>query len=158
MREREPLPREPEAQPLPREPEPGAGVLELQRRVGNRAVSAMLARQPTEEKAATMTAGLGDDIGVIPIDSFAWGSTGTPGSTGKGHEEVHEVSITFGLNAASPAISQAAAEGRPIPAAFISTQKVTIDFTDVLLSNYSQNERSISVTLNFAGMKLRPQN
>ena len=155
MREREPLPREPEAEPLPRELGPGAGVLELQRMVGNRAVSAMLSRQPTEEKAATMTAGLGDEIGVIPIDSFGWGASGGPGSTGKGHSDVHEVSITCGLNAAAAAISRAAVEGRPIPTAFISTQKMTIDFADVLLTNYSENERGLAVTLNFASMKLR---
>jgi type VI protein secretion system component Hcp len=123
--------------------------------VGNRAVSAMLARQPTEEKAATMTAGLGDDIGVIPIDSFSWGGTGTPGGVGKGHAEVHEVSLSFGLNLAAAAISQAVAEGKHIPAAFLSTSKMTIDFTDVLLANYSQNERGITVTLNFADMKFR---
>ena len=156
MRERDRLPPEPEEQPLPREPEPPGGVLELQRMVGNRAVSAMLSRQPTEEKAATMTAGLGDEIGVIPIDSFGWGATGNPGSTGgKGHSEVHEVSISFGLNAAASAVSQYAAEGRHIPAAFVSTQKATIDFTDVILTNYSQNDRGITVTLNFADMKLR---
>jgi hypothetical protein len=156
VREREQLPREPEEEPLPREPELGTGVLELQRMVGNRAVSAMLSRQPTEEKAATMTAGLGDEIGVIPIDSFGWGATGNPGGTGgKGHSEVHEVSISFGLNLAAAAISQAVAEGKHIPAAFLSTSKMTIDFTDVLLANYSQNERGITVTLNFADMKFR---
>jgi hypothetical protein len=151
-------PRDPEEEPLARESEPVADVLQLQRSAGNRAVSSLLARQPSaeKEKAATMTAGLGDDIGVIPIDSFGWGSTGSPGNTGKGHSEVHEVSITCGLNAAAAAIHQAAAEGRPIPAAFISTQKMTIDFTDVLLSGYSESEQGLTVTLNFASMKLRP--
>ena len=155
MREREQLPREPEEEPLPREPELGAGVLELQRMVGNRAVSAMLSRQPTEEKAATMTAGLGDEIGVIPIDSFSWGGPGNPGSVGKGHADVHEVLISFGLNAAATQISLAVSEGKHIPSAFISTQKMTVDFTDVLLSGYSQNDRAITVTLNFADMKFR---
>jgi hypothetical protein len=155
VRERERLPPEPEEQPLPRAPEPPGGVLELQRMVGNRAVSAMLSRQPTEEKAATMTAGLGDDIGVIPIDSFNWGSAGGPGSVGKGHSEMHEVSISFAPNAAATAVKQAAAEGRSIKAAFVSTQRMTIDFADVVLTGYSENERTISVTLNFAAMKVR---
>jgi hypothetical protein len=155
VRERDLLPREPEEEPLQREQEPVSDVLQLQRSAGNRAVAAMLARQPTEETAATMTAGLGDEIGVIPIDSFGWGTSGGSGSTGKGHSEEHEVSISFGLNAAASAISQAVSEGRHIPAAFISTQKMTIDFADVLLSGYSQNDRGITVTLNFTDMKLR---
>jgi hypothetical protein len=141
---------------LPREADPGAGLLQLQRTAGNRAVSSLLARQPTEEKAATMTAGLGDDIGVIPIDSYGWVTAGAGGAGGApGKSEPHEVSISFGLNAATAAISQAVSEGKPIPAAFISTQKMTIDFTDVLLTGFSQNERDVSVTLNFGSMKLR---
>lgn len=155
MREHERLPREPEEEPLAREQEPVTGVLQLQRLVGNRAVSEMLARAPTEEKAATMTAGLGDEIGVIPIDSFSWGSTGTPRSAGTGHAEVHEVSIVFSLNAASPAIAQAAADGRPIPNAFVSTTSMTVDFTDVLLTAYQEHERGTTVTLNFASMQFR---
>ena len=155
MRDRERLPREPEEQPLPREVEPVADLLQLQRSAGNQAVASLLARQPTEEKAATMTAGLGDDIGVIPIDSFSWGSSGSPGGTGgKGHPEVHEVTISFVLNAAASAVSQAAAGGRHIDAAFISTQKMTIDFSDVVLTGYSQSDR-VAVTLNFNGMKIR---
>jgi hypothetical protein len=155
VREREHLPREPEEEPLPREPEVGAGVLELQRMVGNRAVAAMLSRQPTEEKAATMTAGLGDDIGVIPLDSYSWGPAGNPGSVGKGKSEVHEVMITFGPNAASAAVARAAVAGTPIPAAFISTQSATVDLTDVIISGYSESDHGSSVTLNFAGMKFR---
>jgi hypothetical protein len=141
---------------LEREPEPRADVLALQRTVGNRAVAAMLARVPTEEKAATMTAGLGDDIGVIPIDSFSWGGTHNPGNaSGTARPEVHEVTISFGLNAATAAIAQAVTQGKPIASAFVSTQKMTIDFTDVVLTNYLQADHGISVTLNFAGMKLR---
>lgn len=156
MREREPLPREPEEQPLAREGEPATGVLQLQRLVGNRAVSAMLARAPTEEKAATMTAGLGDDIGVIPIDSFGWGPSGNPGTTGgKGHGDVREVSISFTHNAASAAIAQAANDGRPIKQAFISTSTSTIDFFDVVLGGYSDADHGTTVTLNFASMKFR---
>jgi hypothetical protein len=157
VRDREPLPRELEEEPPEALRPAELGVLELQRMAGNRAVSAMLSRQPTEEKAATATAGLGDDIGVIPIDSFSWGSGGGPGGSGggAGKSETHELSIMFTLNAATPAIAQAAAQGTPIPAAFLSTQSMTIDLTDVLLTGYSQNDRGVSVTLNFASMKLR---
>ena len=156
MREREELTREPE-ELAPDAVRPAeSGVLELQRLVGNQAVSAMLARQPTEEKAATATAGLGDDIGVIPLESFSWGRGGGPETSGaKGKSETRDVSIMFTLNAATPAIANAVAVGTPIPKAFISTQTMTVDFTDVVLTAYQQSERSVSVTLNFADMKLR---
>ena len=155
---REEAPRPPEAEPV---------MLELQRAVGNHAVSRMLARQPSptappkEDRAATMTAGLGEEIGVIPIDSFGWGAQ-NPGSVGSPESSVHEVSISFEPNAAASMISLYASEGRPIPKAFISTQKVTIDFSDVILSGYQQSGEgegrggTITVTLNFKGMKLRP--
>jgi hypothetical protein len=157
VRAREDLPREPEElAPQPVRPAE-TGVLELQRLVGNHAVSAMLARQPTEEKAATATAGLGDEIGVIPLESFSWGTGGSPGGTsgGPGHFETHEVSIQFPLNATVPAIAEAVAKGTPIAAGFISTQSMTVDLTDIMLSSFHQSERSVSVTLNFASVKLR---
>ena len=157
MREYERPPREPEEEPLAHESEPVADVLQLQRSAGNRAVSSLLARQPSaeKEKAATMTAGLGDDIGVIPIDSFGWGQSGVGAGAAAGNSEMHEVTIMFEVNAAAPAVAQAVAKGTPIPAAFVSTQKQTIDFADVLLTGYSENERGISVTLNFTSMKIR---
>jgi len=155
VRDRERLPQEPEEKPPEALRPPESGVLALQRLVGNRAVAAMLSRQPTEEKAATMTAGLGDEIGVIPLDSYSWGPAGNPGTVGKGKSEVHEVMITFGPNAASVAVARAAVAGTPIPAAFISTQSMTVDLSDVLISGYSENDRGSSVTLNFAGMKFR---
>jgi hypothetical protein len=157
VRDYERLPRDPEEEPLARESEPVADVLQLQRSAGNRAVSSLLARQPSaeKEKAATMTAGLGDDIGVIPIDSFGWGQSAGGAGAATGKADVHEVSISFEVNAAAPAIAQAVAAGTPIPAAFVSTQKQTIDFTDVLLANFTQNDRGITVTLNFKSMKIR---
>jgi hypothetical protein len=130
-------------------------VLELQRAVGNRAVAAMLSRQPTEEKGVTMTAGLGDEIGVIPLDSYSWGPGGTPGNVGKGQSEVHEATISFGPNPASAAVARAAVNATPIPAAFISTQSATVDLADVVISSYSENDRGSSVTLNFTSMKFR---
>ena len=84
--EPEPPRREPartrEAEPLPAE----AAVLGLQRAAGNRAVTALLARQPEpkpkKERAATSTLGLGDVSGVIPLDSASSaGRTATATST-----------------------------------------------------------------------------
>ena len=148
-----------------RDPEAEPAVLELQRTIGNHAVSRMLARQPTdappkEDRAATMTAGLGEDIGVIPIDSFGW-ATQNPGSVGSGESSVHEVTISFAPNAAASMIAQYAADSRPIPKAFISTQKATVDLSDVVLMNYHHSGEgggaggTISVTLNFKAMEMR---
>lgn len=156
MRAREDLPREPE-ELEPETVRPAeTGVLELQRAVGNRAVTAMLARQPTEEKASEATAGLGDEIGVIPLESVSWGTGSPSGATGgAGHFETREAWIQFTLNAAAPAIAQAAATGTVIPKGFISTRSMTVDLADVLLSGYQQSERSVSVQLSFTSMKLR---
>jgi hypothetical protein len=158
------------------EPEPSAGVLELQRAIGNRAVTSLLARQPPQsptappapqpvdhDRAATVTCGLGDDIGVIPVDSFSWGEGGSPGSgVGPGKAEVHEVSIVFVPNPAAPMIAEAAAKGTPIPSAFLSTTGMTATMSDVLLSRYSESGDTgsggavITVTLNFKDIEFKP--
>jgi hypothetical protein len=157
------LPRE--AEEAPPEPEPAADVIALQRAFGNRAVSSLLARQPAppaSERAATMTAGLGEDIGVIPIDSYAWVSGGGPGAAGAAQEAMHrEIAITFTPNPAAAAIQQAAVDGKSIKEAFISTTKVTISLTDVYLSGYQvheggSGEQLITVTLNFSGVEFKP--
>ena len=71
-------------------------MLGLQRAAGNRAVSALLARQPTptdsgtkakKDKAATSTLGLGEEIGVIPLDSANLGQADRDGN-------VHDLNVT----------------------------------------------------------------
>ena len=157
-------------EPRPPEPSPADALLGLQRSAGNRAVGALLSRQPSptapktppaqEDRAATMTAGLGDNIGVIPIDTFSWGETGLTTTPVAGKSSFKEITIGFGPNAAVPAIAQAAVNGEYIGKAFVSTQKMTVDFDDVVLTSYHQNGdggpgTTYNVTLNFASMIIR---
>ena len=154
----------------PPEPSRADALLSLQRSAGNQAVGAMLARQPTptapkappaqEEKAATMTAGLGERLGVIPIDSFSWGASGNTTAPVAGETRMTEVTIGFGPNSAVAAIAQAALNGEFIGKAFVSTQQLTIDFDEVVLTAYRQNGdggpgTTYDVTLNFANMHIR---
>ena len=146
-----------------RAPEAEATILGLQRSAGNQAVSALLARQPapadsrealpTTERGATMTLGLGDDIGVIPLDSASWGEFR------KG--EVHDLHVSFLDNPAVAQIQQAALRGAPIPEGFYSTTGAMARMKDILVSAVSFDEGSsgksiVSLTVNFASMKVEP--
>ena len=144
----------------------------MQRSAGNRAVGAMLARQPgptapkappkDEDRAATMTAGLGDEIGVIPIDSFAW-ADGHVGPAGRaGDAGPRELTIEFGPNPVVPQIAHAGTAGKFIGKAFVSTQTVTFDLDDTILTGFRQSGNgsdghatTYSVTLNFASLQIR---
>jgi hypothetical protein len=155
-------------QARPPEPSPADAVLDLQRSAGNRAVGAMLARQPaptapksSRERAATMTAGLGEKLGVIPIDSFSWGQSGPPPIASDGATRGYtEVTVNYGPNPIAAEIARAAMEGDNIGDAFVSTQTMTVDFDDVVLTDYRQHgegtpDVTYSVTLNFASMHFR---
>ena len=166
MRRHDPHPRRGEdAAAVPRDAETlpaEASILELQRSAGNRAVSTLLSRQPAPadsrrppapERAATMTLGLGDDIGVIPLDSASWGESrkGT----------VHELFVTFADNPATPLIQQAAAQGKPIPSGFFSTSGAMSTFTDAVLTAMSMTDAGgegamITLTVNFETIEHKP--
>ena len=145
------------------EPPAEAAVLGLQRAAGNRAVSALLARQPapadsrvppTAERGATMTLGLGDDIGVIPLDSASWGDS-------RGGE-LHELHVSFVNNPAVPKIQQAALNGTPIPSVFFSTTGSTSTMTEVLVTNISMNDSGdgsapyVQIALDFKTVEHKP--
>jgi hypothetical protein len=137
----------------PRTPEPLESVLALQRSAGNRAVTSMLAREPTETEAlplsqtkgATATVGFGDDQ-VIPIDGYTW------------YLDRNEVGIYFGSAAMSPELTAAAHQGKNFPKAFLSTTKMMARMTDVLITAYStgggsDGEAMTTLTLNFKSVK-----
>jgi hypothetical protein len=147
--------RPPEPEPEP-EPELAAPVLGLQRTAGNRAVAALLARQPapgdteavpaTEQKGATMTLGLGD-LGVMPVDAATWAL------------ERSELTVLMTRNALSAKLMQAAAEGKGFDSAFLSTYAAKSTMTDVVLSGYSDRGESggqeayVQITLNFKAVE-----
>ncbi len=148
--------REPEAQPA-------EAVLELQRTAGNRAVSALLGRQPAptptdaksgKDRAATSTLGLGEDIGVIPLDSA---SLGQPDHDGN----VHDLHVTFLNNPAVPAIQQAMLTGKPVPEGFYSSTSMKLTLHSIVITSMTfqdDNEggQTVSLSINFTASKLEP--
>lgn len=123
-------------------------MLALQRAAGNRAVSELLARDAkkdmkdepkVEERASTMTLGLGD-LGVIPLDSVS-SSSGT------------EIGVVFVNNPLIPKLLEAAAKGTKFPSAFLSTMGMMAKMTDVYISNL-QLSGSAGGGLEFASMTL----
>jgi hypothetical protein len=153
----DPPPREAEA--LPAE----AAVLGLQRSAGNRAVSALLARQPSpaapeakkETRAATSTLGLGDEIGVIPLDSANLGRADRDG-------HVHDLSVMFVNNPAMPKVHEAMLKGKPIPEGFYSSTSMKLSLEDILITSIqmsddpSEGEQLVSMSLHFTGMRFEP--
>jgi hypothetical protein len=60
----------------PERPPAGLDVLALQRSAGNHAVSALLARQPTDTEEAAPAKATLTRVGVIPLDSFSQNLSG----------------------------------------------------------------------------------
>ena len=161
--EQEPPRREPAstraAEPLPAE----AAVLGLQHAAGNRAVSALLARQPTpadsgakptKERAATSTLGLGDAIGVIPLDSMSLGQADHEGN-------IHEIHVSFVINPAVPAIQKAMLEGKPIPEGFYSSTSMKLPLKEIVIASLTFSDdpeggQIVSMTVNFTAMEFEP--
>ena len=123
------------AAPREAEPQPSDAVLALQRAAGNRAVSALLARQPSptapetkpakkESKAATSTLGLGEDIGVIPLDSVSLDLARS------------EISVVFASTPLDPTLIEASVKGRAFPTAFLSTTTTMSKMTDVYIATF----------------------
>ena len=148
-----------------RSPEPAAelSILELQRTAGNRAVSALLARQPaptdsrptpSRDRAATSTVGLGDEIGVIPLDSASLGQPDRNGS-------VHDLHVTFLNNPAVPAIQAAMLGGRPIPQGFYSSSSMKLELESIVITSMTfaddhEGDEIVALSLNFNAAKLQP--
>jgi hypothetical protein len=151
--------REAEGETRAPEPVPPDSLLGLQRSAGNRAVSAMLSRQPggtagaeaepmKEEKGATATLGLGEDQ-VIPIESYAWDF------------KASEVGVSFLVNPAASEIAEAAASGRPFATGFVSTYKMMSRMTDIVLTSYQMSEGGggapmITIRVNFKDVTHEP--
>ena len=122
--------REPE--PLPAE----ATVLGLQRSAGNHAVSTLLARQPRpgqQRAASTSTLGLGDPIGVIPLDSANVGEADRDGN-------LHELHVTFVGNAVVPKLSEAFAKGKAFEEGFYSSAAMKLTLKGIFISAMTVTE------------------
>lgn len=146
-----------EAEPLPAE----SAVLGLQRSAGNQAVSALLGRQPTptdsgakpKERAATSTLGLGEEIGVIPLDSASLGQADQDGN-------LHDLHVTFVNNPAVPQIQQAMLSGRPIPEGFYSSTSMKLLLKSIVITSMTfqdhEGDQVVSVSINFTASKFEP--
>ena len=124
---------------------------------------ALLARQPTPtdsrakpgpDRAATSTVGLGDEIGVIPLDSASLGEADRDG-------QVHDLHLTFLNNPAVPKIQQTMLSGKPIPEGFYSSTSMKLTLHDVLItsmtfSDDAENGQIVALSLNFASSEFQP--
>ena len=146
----------------PREPEPlpaEATLLGLQRTAGNRAVSSLLARQPSptapaKERAATSTLGLGDEIGVIPLDSASLGQADRDGN-------VHDLNVTFVNNLALPKVQEAMLKGKPIPEGFYSSTSMKLTLTNIVITSMTFSDdpeggQIVALGLNFSSSEFKP--
>jgi hypothetical protein len=122
--------------------QPGDAVLALQRGAGNRAVTAMLARDKAPEDSGTNTTMLLGDLGVIPLDYANWDANG---------KEVH---IGFVQSPISARFMAAAAAGTVLDPAWISRPGLTSTLTDAVIARAAApdaqaTEPRIEATLNF---------
>ena len=156
-----------------RGPEPiAAELLALQRSAGNRAVAAMLARdtktppKPKEDKAAppkptgphVTIAG----IGLIPLESFQWGSHQGAGGHGGGQPQVTEMQFSSKIGPHSNDLFRATLSGEAHDAEIVyPTQdgELRIKLKGAMVSSYSMSgegkDAMESWTLNFTGVEFK---
>ena len=156
-----------------REPEPiAAELLALQRSAGNRAVAAILARdakappKPKEDKAAPpKPAGphvMIDGIGVIPLESFQWGSQRGPGGHGGGQPQATEMQLSSKIGPHSTDLFRATLSGEARDAEIVHPTKdgeLRIKLKGAMVSSYSVSgegkDAMESWTLNFTGVEFK---
>lgn len=161
----------PRAEEVPRrEPEPiAAELLALQRTAGNRAVTAMLGRdakappKPKDDKAApAKPAGpyaAIEGVGVVPLESFQWGTRG-PG--GRGRALVTEVHLSSRTGLHSNELFRAALSGEAHDAEIVYPTKdgdIRIQLKGAMVSSYTVSgegkDALESWTLNFTGIEYK---
>ena len=144
----------------PREPEPlpaEATVLALQRTAGNRAVSSLLARQPGpgQRKPSTSTLGLGEDIGVIPLESANVGRADQDGN-------LHEITVIFVGNDLVPKLNEMFLKGTPVEEGFYSSAAMKLNLKGIMISGMTVTEdrehggEIVSLTLNCTSIQHEP--
>jgi Type VI secretion system effector, Hcp len=146
---------------------PQNGVLNLQQAAGNRAVGAILARQPgtkeaEKEQEQRTSHVLIPDLGKIELVSFQWGE-----QRGRGRDEepmLSELSLTTAVGKHSNALMKAAVKGTTFKELEIvhyhaSGAGVRLKLTDVMLVSYqvaggSQSDKPLETwTITFGTVK-----
>ena len=144
----------------PREPEPlpaESTVLGLQRTAGNRAVSSLLARQPGpgQRTPSTSTLGLGEDIGVIPLESANLGRADQDGN-------IQEITVVFVGNDLVPKLNEMFLKGTPVEEGFYSSVAMRLNLKGILISAMTVTEdrehggELVSLTLNCTSIQHEP--
>ena len=143
-------PRRDDASARPRDRAPADDVLALQQAAGNRAVSALLARQPhttaapgkpaPKEAAQGASHVLMPGIGTVPLVSFSWGG-GETHNVGPGKADIRDIHITSRVGPHSELLQKAITEGRHFKQAELvhhgsAGAGVRIRMTDVLGTTY----------------------
>lgn len=156
-----------------REPDPiAAELLALQRSAGNRAVAAMLARdtkappKPRAGKAAppkpTGPRVTIEGIGVIPLESFQWGSHQGAGGHGGGQPHVTEMQFSSKIGPHSNDLSRATLSGEAHDAEIVyptEDGELRIKLKAAIVASYSMSgegkDAMESWTLNFTGVEFK---
>src|SRR5215210_621487 len=162
-------------------PGPAADVLALQRTAGNRAVGALLARQPKpaapKEKPKEPAPVTGNrvvfpGIGTIPVESVQMGggrNITNPSGTGSGREggapAISEIVITSLQGEHSTALFRASLDGKGADVEVIlesGKQKMVLKLKNALVSSYSVSGHGgdkplESWTLNFTAIEFEHQ-
>jgi type VI protein secretion system component Hcp len=156
-----------------RELEPvAAELLALQRSAGNRAVAAMLARdtkappKPKADKAAppkpTGPHVMIEGIGVIPLESFQWGSHHGPGGHGGGQPQVTEMQFSSKIGPHSNDLFRATLSGEAHDAEIVYPTKdgeLRIKLKGAMVSSYSMSgegkDAMESWSLNFTAVEFK---
>jgi hypothetical protein len=118
--------------------------MELQRSAGNQAVGALLARdaekQDAGDRGTSVTLVLPDPFGVLPVEAF----------TMAGEESI---TVTVPSSAVTPALFEAASNGKELATAKLSTSYLELEMKGVIISSIQVSAGgSTSFTVNAASI------
>jgi hypothetical protein len=136
-----------------------AAVLDLQRAVGNQAVTELLRADaadpvPTVQRAETDTTTAVGTLSIpdfkldLPISSFQHQVQGP----GRAKEARGEIVVTFDKKHLDPRLMKALTDGRPFETITVKIGGKTITMTKVYLSNLSMGGDVVSMSLNFSSI------
>ena len=136
-------------------------LLEFQRGAGNRAVSAMLARDAKEQEEATGSRAILPGVGTIPLESVQLG-VNRRGRPSRGREDgekegkAGEITVTSKVGEHSQKLFKASLDGKPMAVEIVvagSGGSFRLKLKGALISNFSVHEDHESWTLNFEDME-----
>ena len=117
----------------------------------------LLARQPGpgQRKPSTSTLGLGEDIGVIPLESVNLGRADQDGN-------IQEITVIFVGNDLVPKLHEMHLKGTPVDEGFYSSVAMRLNLKGILISAMTVTEdrehggEIVSMTLNCTSVQHEP--